>query len=74
MKGPFTEQIYDRFSDPEKCAGIKFDFTYWFGSFGCEATMQFNVIAEIESAKTPYTLLKPEEFKTADGSMNEAMD
>ena len=36
--------------------------------------MQFNVIAEIESGKTPYTLIKPEEFKTPDGTTNEVMD
>lgn len=39
MKGPFKEQIYDRFSDPAKCEGINFDFTLMLGTFGCESTL-----------------------------------
>jgi len=39
MKGPFKEQVLDTFADPAKCHGIKLDFTYMFGSFGCESML-----------------------------------
>lgn len=48
------------------------------GAFGCESTLQFNVIAEIESAKTPYTMIKTDdetmEKTNQMSTMNEAID
>ena len=67
MKGPFKEQIYDHFSkSPE---GLNFDFQFMMGVFGSEATLQFNVISDIESLKVPYKIIEPREQ-----SMNEAID
>ena len=45
MRGPFKTQIYDKYSDPEKVHGLKFDFQYMFGAFGAESTLQFSCIA-----------------------------
>ena len=61
MKGPFKDQIYDKFSDSENCSGLKFDFQFMFGAYGCESTLQFNVISDIDSLKVPYSFLKPQE-------------
>lgn len=36
MKGPFKDQIYKTYSNPELCCGLNFDFTYIMGSYGCE--------------------------------------
>ena len=39
MKGPFKDQIYDKFKDPANTCGLKFDFTYILGAYGCESTL-----------------------------------
>ena len=78
MKGPFKEQIYNNFSDPAKTCGIKFDFQYMLGAFGCESTLQFNVIAEIESLQLPFDYIKADEELMAKtnhlSDMNTALD
>ena len=74
MKGPFKEQIYDQFCDPARCAGLKFDFQFMLGAFGCESTLQFNVIADLESLQIPYSFLDPEEMADGVGTMNQAVD
>ena len=45
MKGPFKNQIWEKYSDPAKVHGLKFDFQYMFGAFGCESTLQFSCLA-----------------------------
>ena len=39
------------------------------GVFGSEATLQFNVISDIESLKVPYEIIEPKEQ-----TMNQAID
>ena len=74
MRGPFKEQIIDKFSSPENCHGLKFDFTYIVGCYGCESILQFNLISEVKSMQSPYSMMKPEEMPDKVGTMNQAID
>ena len=73
MRGPFKEQIYDKFKDQENTCGLRFDFTYVLGAYGCESTMQLNIISDIETLKVPYSYTRDEEMEDNMGSMNQVV-
>mmetsp|Transcript_16601 Transcript_16601/g.28269 ORF Transcript_16601/g.28269 Transcript_16601/m.28269 type:complete len:101 (+) Transcript_16601:332-634(+) len=60
MQGPFKQQIYDIYSNKDHPAtgGLHFDFTYVFGAYGCESTMQFSALADVERLKLPFAFIK----------------
>ena len=44
------------------------------GTFGCESTLQFNVISEIETMQVPMGFLKADEMENNVGTMNQSID
>ena len=54
--GPF-KRVYDIYSNPDNCFGIKYDFSY-VHSYGRESTWQFNLVSDLTMLQTSYETLK----------------
>jgi hypothetical protein len=54
--------------------GIKFDFSYFYGVYGCESLAQINIISDLQSLQKAYEEIKVEKLESEIGTTNEIVD